>query len=256
MQAIPDQKQSVQDQFGPVAAHYGTAGVHRAGPDLEAMLPAAGLRGDERVLDVGCGGGHTALAFAPHVAEVVALDLTEAMLKETRRLAEERQVRNVSTQIGDVEALPFDAARFDVVTCRLCAHHFKNPGRALAEIARVLVPGGQLILVDIISPETPLEDTFLNTIEILRDPSHVRDHSISDWLRMFGAVGFAPELLSTWSMPQAFKTWVERIGATSEAIRALETAFTAASSEARASLAIQQDLGFSFQNALFRGRLI
>ena len=83
MKTAPGQKQAVRDQFGPVAAHYRTAGVHRAGPDLEAMLPAATLRGDERVLDVGCGGGHTAVAFAPAVAEVVALDLTEAMLEQT-----------------------------------------------------------------------------------------------------------------------------------------------------------------------------
>src|SRR5689334_164940 len=85
-----DIKQSVQRQFGAVAANYVTSAVHRGGPDLDAMLAAAGARGGERVLDAGCGTGHTALAFAPHVAEVVGVDLTEAMLEQGRRLAEQR----------------------------------------------------------------------------------------------------------------------------------------------------------------------
>src|SRR5262245_55828405 len=84
-----DVKQSVQRQFGAVAANYATSPVHRGGPDLDAMLAAATPRGHERVLDAGCGTGHTALAFAPLVAEVVGADLTEAMLEQGRRLAAE-----------------------------------------------------------------------------------------------------------------------------------------------------------------------
>src|SRR5215212_3014367 len=103
---MDDVKNSVQRQFGPVAANYATSAVHVAGPDLTAMLSAAALRGDERVLDAGCGAGHTALAFAARVAEVVALDLTEAMLAQGRKLARDRAITNIIFQRGDVERLP------------------------------------------------------------------------------------------------------------------------------------------------------
>src|SRR5262245_49537523 len=116
--------EAVQRQFGPVAAAYATSGVQRGGPELTAMLEAAKLRGDERVLDVACGAGHTALAFAAGAAEVVAVDVTEAMLATGRRLAEEQAVTNVTFQPGDAEALPFPDASFDLVTCRYAAHHF------------------------------------------------------------------------------------------------------------------------------------
>jgi SAM-dependent methyltransferase len=250
----PTQKQSVQDRFGPVAGNYATASVHRQGPDLEAMLPAAGLRGGERVLDVGCGAGHTALAFAPRVERVDALDLTETMLEQTRKAAGERGLGNVHTQRGDVEAIPFADRDFDLVTCRLCAHHFKNPGRALAEIARVLKPSGLLLLVDIVSPETGVEDTFLNAVELLRDPSHVRDWRVSEWMAMLGAAGLAGEALASWPMRLGFQSWVERIGAAPAAVRGLETVFDAATREVREHFAIEDDRSFSITNALLRGR--
>ena len=76
-ESVLDIHDSVRRQFGPVAAAYATSAVHVTGPDLTAMLGAADLRGDERVLDVAPGAGHTALAFAPRVASVTAVDLTE-----------------------------------------------------------------------------------------------------------------------------------------------------------------------------------
>lgn len=250
-----DQKQAVQAQFGPAAANYAVAHVHRGGPDLEAMLPAHELRGGERVLDVGCGAGHTALAFAPHVASVEALDLTEAMLDQVQRLASERDLRNLTTRQGDVEALPYPDASFDRVTCRLCAHHFPRPARAMAEIARVLRPGGAFLLVDIVSPEDPAQDSFLNAIELLRDPSHVRDLRLSEWLPLLGAAGLSPELLATWPMRLDFESWVHRIGATAEATAGLRVLFDNASESVRSAFAIDGERGFTITNALVRGRL-
>ncbi|MBW2232336.1 MAG: class I SAM-dependent methyltransferase [Deltaproteobacteria bacterium] len=251
----PSQKQCVQDRFGPAASHYATASVHRQGKDLDAMLPAAALCGSERVLDVGCGAGHTAIAFAPHVERVDALDLTEAMLEQTRMAAKAAGLTNLQTMRGDVEAIPFADADFDLVTCRLCAHHFRSPARALGEIMRVLRPGGRLLLVDIVSPETGVEDTFLNAVELLRDPSHVRDWRLSEWLAMFGAAGFAAEVLTTWPLHLEFDSWVARIGATPAAVRGLETVFDAATREVRDHFAIEPSRSFRITNALLRGRL-
>src|SRR5262249_3436403 len=131
----------IQQRFGAAAARYAESDYHGAGPDLAAMLEAARLRGDERVLDVGCGAGHTALRFAPRVTEVVAVDLTEAMLEQARSLAAARGIANVRCERGDAQALAYPDASFDVVTCRVCAHHFARPERAVREAARVLRPG-------------------------------------------------------------------------------------------------------------------
>ena len=125
-----DRSDSIRDRFGPAAAAYAQSAVH-GGPDLDAMLAAGELEGRERVLDVGCGPGHTALAFARRVAEVVALDLTAPMLEQAQRLADERGLRNVRFERGDAAALPCGSDAFDVVTSRLSAHHYARPDAAV-----------------------------------------------------------------------------------------------------------------------------
>lgn len=246
-----DQKQAVRDQFGPVAAHYARADVHRAGPDLDALLACIAAHDDARALDVGCGAGHTALTLAPHVARVDALDLTRSMLDQVEKLAAERGLANVETRLGDAEAIPCPDGHYAIVTCRLCAHHFQRPGRAVAEMFRVLAPGGRLILIDIVAPELPEVDTFLNAIEIVRDPSHVRDYTLSQWRAMLGAAGFALGATQTWPMRIDFEAWLTRIGATADAAAALRLMFARATDEVRARMEIDPErLDFTLTNAL------
>lgn len=249
---MDDIKDSVQRQFAPVAANYATSAVHVSGPDLSAMLVAAGLRGGERVLDAGCGAGHTALAFAAHAAEVVAIDLTEAMLAQGRKLARERGLGNVTFKRGDVEQLPFADATFDIVTSRYSAHHYPHPLAALREFARVLKPGGLLLLVDVLSPNPPAQDTFLNAIELLRDPSHVRDHTADQWLAMCAAAGFAAEVAGTWPLRLEFESWVARMNTPFLAITQIRALIDGAPREVRASLAIDEGYSFSVPTALIR----
>ena len=249
-----DQSASIQDRFGPAAAAYATSAVHRGGPDLDAMRLAADATGRERLLDVGCGAGHTALAFAPRVASVVALDLTPAMLEQAARLAAERGIANVSFERGDAAALPFPDASFDLVTSRLAAHHVSRPDAMVREVARVLAPGGVFLLVDTVAPEDPARDTFLNAFELLRDPSHVRNHRVSEWEAMFGAAGLSPETLGHFHYDQDFEPWVERIGTSAGGRAGLRALFDSAPDEVRAHFRVTREHAFRLEAALLRGR--
>lgn len=250
-----DQTGSIQGQFGAAAAAYAVSPVHRGGPDLDAMLAAAPATGRERVLDIGCGAGHTTLAFAPRVASVVAFDLTPEMLAQARTLADERGLTNVRFEQGHAGSLPFPDASFDVVTSRLAAHHFSDPAAMVREAARVLVPGGMLLLVDSIAAEDPALDTFVNAFELLRDPSHVRDHRISEWEAMFRAAGLAPETLGAFDIHLDFDSWVARIGTSPAAQTGIRAVFDAAPDEVRQHFHIHArgEYAFRLESALIRG---
>ena len=142
------------------------------------------------MLDVATGGGHTALAFAPRVREVVALDLTRAMLDAAARHLASRGVANVRFELGDAEAMPFGTAEFDVLAARYAPHHFPQPDRFLAEAARVVRPGGRLVMFDNMAPEDDELDAFMNRFEVWRDPSHVRARRSSEWQALLRAAGF------------------------------------------------------------------
>lgn len=249
-------QEAVQAQFGAVAANYASSAVHAQGDDLALMVQAANLRGDERVLDAGSGAGHTALAFAPHVAHVVAYDLTPTMLAQVERLAAERSVTNIDTRQGDVQTLPFADASFDLVVSRYSAHHWHNPSAALREFARVLKAGGAFILSDIVSNDDPLLDTWLQAIELVRDPSHVRDHSVSQWQTMMTAAGFTTQVLHQWMLPLEFGAWVQRIGTPMPQVATLRAMFDAAPREVRSAFAIQSDDSFSIPGALLIGHKV
>ncbi|HEX8035005.1 MAG TPA: class I SAM-dependent methyltransferase [Ktedonobacterales bacterium] len=249
-----DVKETVRQQFDPVAGEYAVSVIHASGPDLTAMVGALPLRGDERVLDAGSGAGHSALAFAPYVAQVVALDLADAMLAQGRRLATERGIANVTFRRGDIEALDEPDGSFDVVTSRYSAHHYPHPRRALAEIARVLKPGGVFLLVDLIASADPAPDTVLNAIELLRDPSHVRDHTREQWLGMLHAAKLVGEVAGTWPLHMQFDSWVARMRTPLDQVMAIRKAIDQAPREVREAVAIEPDYSFTVEVALIIGR--
>ena len=250
---MADIKQSVQSQFGRVADNYRTSQVHAAGGDLQRIIDLVATQTVQHALDAGCGAGHTAVGIAPHVGDVVAFDLTPTMLEQVTRLAAERGLTNVTTQRGDVEALPFDNASFDLVVSRYSAHHWPHPQEALNEIARVLKPGGQFILSDIVAPEDPAQDTFLQALELLRDPSHVRDHSVTQWQAIFTGAGLRPEVDYQWMLELNFASWVERIQTPAMNIDMLKSLFEGAAAEIHSTFAIQDTYDFSIPGALLVG---
>ena len=144
----------VQKQFGAAAADYAASAVHASGPSLARLIAMVRPQPGWQVLDVATGAGHTALALAPLVDRVVASDITDEMLAQTAKLAAARQLRNIETAHAEAGELAFAEASFDLVTCRLAAHHFPDPTAFVAAVWRVLKPGGTFALVDNVGPDT------------------------------------------------------------------------------------------------------
>ena len=248
-----ERKESVQRQFGAVATNYADSFVHKGGPDLDALVIAAGGTGVERALDVGSGTGHSTLALAATVKDVVGLDLTEHMLDEARRLALEARIANASFQLGDAEELPFEDAHFDVVTARVCTHHFSDMRGALRQIARVLRPGGCFVVSDSVAPEDPAQDTFLNCVELLRDPSHVRNYRVSEWEAMLREVGMTPERIGDHPMQLRFDDWFARMRTPDNAAEVVRDLFRNATGEIRRAFRAENE-GWWIPVTVLRGR--
>jgi ubiquinone/menaquinone biosynthesis C-methylase UbiE len=171
------QEALVTGQFGARAAAYLSSAVHAQGRDLESLADLVRGQQQARVLDLGCGAGHVSFHVAPHVREVVAYDLSPQMLDVVARAASQRGLANIVTQAGAAERLPFADASFDFVLSRFSTHHWRDLDAGLREAARVLKPEGTVAIVDSVSPGLPLLDTYLQAIEVLRDPSHVRSYA-------------------------------------------------------------------------------
>jgi SAM-dependent methyltransferase len=201
----------VAKQFGPRASAYVASAVHAQGEDLVELAALAREHDFARALDLGCGGGHVGFTLAPHVGDIVAYDLSQEMLAAVTAEATRRGFSNLATRQGTVEALPFEDASFDFVATRYSAHHWHDVPRALHEARRVLKRGGRAWFMDVIAPDAPLLDTFLQTIELLRDPSHVRDYSVREWTAMLGAAGFVPSEPVRRRVRLDFASWIARM---------------------------------------------
>jgi SAM-dependent methyltransferase len=201
----------VVNQFGPRAQAYVTSAVHSRGPDLQYLDELARRHRGARALDLGCGGGHVSFTVAPHIREVVAYDLSSEMLAAVASEAVKRGLGNLATRQGPAESLPFEDASFDLVLSRFSAHHWQDWRTALGEARRVLKREGRAVFIDAFTPERALLDTHLQAIELLRDPSHVRDYSLAEWQAELRAAGLAPEAPRTHRLPLDYAAWVERM---------------------------------------------
>ena len=201
----------VAKQFGPRASAYVASAVHAQGEDLAELAALAREHKFARALDLGCGGGHLGYTLAPHVGEIVAYDLSQEMLAAVAAEAIKRGFSNLVTRQGTVEALPFEDASFDFVATRYSAHHWLDVPSALGEARRVLTPGGRALFMDVYAPEAPLLDTFLQTVEMLRDPSHVRDYSVREWTAMLRDAGFVPSEPVRRRVRLDFASWIARM---------------------------------------------
>ena len=244
----------VAAQFGPRAAAYVNSATHSQGEDLTDLAAMMLGRHEARVLDLGCGGGHAAFAVAPAVTEVVAFDLSREMAAAVAAEAQRRGLDNIMTRQGAVEALPFADGEFDVVMTRFSMHHWTDLGAALAQARRVVKADGCAVFIDAVSPGKPELDTFLQSFELLRDPSHVRDYSAAELFAALAAAGFEVVAMKARRMPIAFGPWLERMNTPAvqaEAIRALQRL---AAAPVRQHFAIAEDGSFQLDTAMIEAR--
>ncbi|MBN8871231.1 MAG: class I SAM-dependent methyltransferase [Rhodospirillales bacterium] len=234
----------VEAQFGPRARAYVESAVHAQGADLDALREIVRSRQPRHALDLGAGGGHVSYLLAPHAGQVTAVDVSAEMLRAVASTATEKGLDNIRTKEGSAENLPFEDATFDFVACRYSAHHWRDFEAGLRQARRVLRTGEGAVFIDAYSPGPALLDTHLQAVELLRDTSHVRDYTASEWLAALQRSGFAVTTSRTWRVRMDFPVWIARMRTPAENARAIRALQAAASTETRRHFAIEDDGSF------------
>ncbi len=175
----------ILDQFTKQAVPFSQMQNHS--PEL--LLNASGVGPEDTILDVACGPGLMACAFANVARHVTGIDLTPAMIEQARVLQQSLGLTNLTWHIGDVRPLPFADLSFSLVFTRYSFHHFLDPKAVLAEMMRVCAAGGRVVVADVFTSNAEQAEAY-NRLEKLRDPSHVRALALDELTGLFSAAGF------------------------------------------------------------------
>ena len=198
----------ILDQFSRQAAPFAASPQMRNEAALNRIVAMAAPAPDDVVLDVACGPGLLACAFARVTRHVTGIDLTPKMLEQARALQQAEGLENLTWHQGDVLPLPYADASFAIVSARFAFHHFLDPLAVLKEMRRVCRGGGRVVVADS-APELGKADAF-NRMERLRDPSHVRALSPEELVELFAAAGLPEPLLHRDLLPYELESLLAR----------------------------------------------
>jgi len=240
----------VAGQFGPRANAYVESAVHARGEDLAALEAVLEKAHPARALDLGCGGGHVAYLLARQAARVVAVDLSADMLAAVSETAQSKGLPNIETHRASVERLPFGDASFDCLVTRYSAHHWLDFEGALREARRVAKPGSRAIFMDVFAPGVPLLDTHLQSLELLRDTSHVRNYTLAEWSDALARAGFALKGVRTWRLHLEFASWIARMRTPEVFVAAIRALQAGAPREVRDHFAVAADGSFTIDTMM------
>jgi ubiquinone/menaquinone biosynthesis C-methylase UbiE len=202
----------VRQQFDRQVAHYLASGAMADRTVIGAILAAAPARPGQRVLDVACGAGFLLRAYREAGADVFGVDLSPAMLREARRtLGPSVSVDHLIR--ADAAALPFRAAAFHVVACKLACHYLPDPHRAVQTMARVCRRPGLVALIDRVTVDDPGRCAAHNRLEKLRTPNKVRVYAESELAALLRDGGLTIVRRALVTQPMAFEEWMAAAGA-------------------------------------------
>lgn len=223
-------------QYGAVAANYATSASHAGGDDLAWFSSRAASVAPGVALDVACGGGFSTRALAAAGHHVVATDLTpESVVAARAALA---GTRRVSWAAGAAERLPIRTESVNVVGCRIAPHHFADVAAFVDEAARVLVPGGLLLVVDTTVPEDETLARWLDDVERRRDPSHQRSWPPSRWRAVVSGARLRVDETQAYRKRHELEPWLARSGCTGDAADEVRETFATAPDAAKAAYLI------------------
>lgn len=163
---------SIRAEFTHQSQSFGTAPAMTSAETLGALIELIPEGAGAKWIDVACGPGVVSQATASRVGSVTGVDLTPAMIEEARRRTSEEGIESVGFTLGDATALEFPDDSFDGAITRLSLHHIPAPHRVVAEMARVVCPGGWVLVSDIVGDGDGEATAWREEIERLRDPSH------------------------------------------------------------------------------------
>jgi SAM-dependent methyltransferase len=235
-------------RFDTLAHNYATSEVHISSPTLDrlhGLVPRV-----ESVCDVASGAGHTGLGYAGIASRIVAVDPAPNMLAQVRRLAAERGVA-IETVEAFAESIPLASASFDLVVCRLAAHHFSDLRKAMSEMTRLAKPGGQVAVIDLEGDEDLSLDALNHEIEILHDPTHGHSYTAKYWRALFAASGLKVDVCENRfrEVPGGLtvKRWCELAASGAVALQAIQDRLAAAPAEWLSELEITRDADGGFR---------
>jgi ubiquinone/menaquinone biosynthesis C-methylase UbiE len=200
----------IRDQFTRQARAFNSAAPIANEEALRLIVDAAEPGPGDTVLDIACGGGLVARAFAPRVRHATGIDVTPAMLDQARQAAAAQGLANTSWDQGDVTTLPYADGAFTIVATRFSFHHFLDPLAALREMMRVCAPGGRIVVADSCPSEDPAKEAAFNRLEKLRDPSHTRALPLSEMKALFAAAGLGEPQVSSYELRDEVKNLLAR----------------------------------------------
>ncbi|HWF18046.1 MAG TPA: class I SAM-dependent methyltransferase [Verrucomicrobiae bacterium] len=212
---LNDVQKAAQEQFAKQSHRYGRGHILENVEDVRDAVEKLRLPAKAQVLDVATGGGHTGLFIASLGHEVTLADLAQPMLERAAQTAAERGLK-VETRQHSAEQLPYPDGQFDLVTCRVAAHHFSSPADFIRETARVLKPGGFFLLIDgsVADDESEAEE-WLHNVEKLRDPSHHRFLTPRGWSELCERNGLKVRSAELHPFKQPDLNWYFETAATS-----------------------------------------